>query len=64
VFENPNTGMDHHLDGGEKANGSRNTYGRKTVVKGVGKIEIDLTLDRQGNFDPQLIAKYQRRYPA
>lgn len=28
-----------------------------------GKIEIDVPRDRQGSFDPKLIAKYQRRFP-
>jgi putative transposase len=38
-------------------------YGRKTVVTDTGKIDIDVPRDRQGSFDPQLIAKYQRRFP-
>ena len=28
-----------------------------------GKLEIDVPRDRQSSFDPQLIAKYQRRFP-
>nr|BAN09784.1 probable transposase [Mesorhizobium loti NZP2037] len=28
-----------------------------------GKLEIDIPRDRQASFDPQLIAKYQRRFP-
>lgn len=28
-----------------------------------GKLEIDVPRDRQASFDPQLIAKYQRRFP-
>lgn len=55
--------MDHHLDGGEAGN-SRNGYGRKTVVTDTGKIELEVPRDRQSTFDPQLIAKYQRRFPA
>jgi putative transposase len=54
--------MDHHLDGGEAGN-SRNGYGRKTVVTDTGKIELEVPRDRQSTFDPQLIAKYQRRFP-
>ncbi|MBB3862351.1 putative transposase, partial [Novosphingobium hassiacum] len=38
-------------------------YGRKTVVTDTGKIEIEVPRDRAGSFDPQLIAKYQRRFP-
>ena len=54
---------DHHPGSDEQAGNSRNGYGRKTVVTDTGKIEIDLPRDRQGSFDPQLIAKYQRRFP-
>jgi putative transposase len=57
-----NAEMDHHLDGGEAGN-SRNGYGRKTVVTDTGKIELEVPRDRQSTFDPQLIAKYQRRFP-
>ena len=39
-------------------------YGRKTVVTDTGKIEIEVPRDRQGSFDPQLIAKYKRRFPS
>jgi putative transposase len=60
-----NAEMDHHLDGGEddgRAN-SRNGYGRKTVLTDTGKIDIAVPRDRLATFDPQLIAKYQRRFP-
>lgn len=58
-----NAEMDHHLGGDAQAGNSRNGYGRKTVTTDTGKIEIDVPRDRQGSFDPQLIAKYQRRFP-
>src|SRR5687768_3689861 len=57
-----NAEMDHHL-GGEENGNSRNGYGRKTVVTATGKIELEIPRDRQATFDPQLIAKYQRRFP-
>ncbi|MBP2316916.1 IS256 family transposase, partial [Azospirillum soli] len=60
-----NAEIDHHLDGGEpdgRAN-SRNGYGRKTVLTDTGKIALEVPRDRLGTFDPQLIAKYQRRFP-
>jgi len=59
----PNAEMDHHLGDEAEADNSRNGYGRKTVVTDTGKIDIDVPRDRQGRFDPQLIAKYQRRFP-
>ena len=58
-----NAEMDHHLGQDEQAGNSRNGYGRKTVATDTGKIEIEVPRDRQGSFDPQLIAKYQRRFP-
>ena len=58
-----NAEMDHHLGHEEQAGNNRNGYGRKTVVTDTGKIEIEVPRDRQGSFDPQLIAKYQRRFP-
>jgi putative transposase len=60
-----NAELDHHLDGGEpdgRAN-SRNGYGGKTVLTGTGKLELQVPRDRLATFDPQLIAKYQRRFP-
>lgn len=58
-----NAEMDHHLGEEAQVGNSRNGYGRKTVVTDTGKIDIDVPRDRQGSFDPQLIAKYQRRFP-
>src|SRR4051812_1605760 len=57
-----NAEMDHHLSG-EEAGTSRNGYGRKSVLTDTGKIELEVPRDRQASFDPQLIAKYQRRFP-
>lgn len=58
-----NAEMDHHLGHGDQAGNNRNGYGRKTVVTDTGRMEIEVPRDRQGSFDPQLIAKYQRRFP-
>jgi putative transposase len=57
-----NAEMDHHL-GGENAGNGRNGYGKKTVLTDTGRIELEVPRDRQSSFDPQLIAKYQRRFP-
>src|SRR6195952_5808076 len=57
-----NAEMDHHL-GGDEAGNSRNGYGRKTVVTDTGRIDLEVPRDRRATFDPQLIAKYQRRFP-
>ena len=58
-----NAEMDHHLAGEAGTGNSRNGYGRKTVVTDTGKITVEVPRDRQSTFDPQLIAKYQRRFP-
>jgi hypothetical protein len=57
-----NAEMDHHLAGEEPGN-RRNGYGKKTVITDTGQIELAVPRDRQARFDPQLIAKYQRRFP-
>jgi len=64
-----NAEMEHHLagdgegDGDGGAGNSRNGYGRKSVVTYTGRIALEVPRDRQGSFDPLLIAKYQRRFP-
>src|SRR5712691_6056798 len=57
-----NAEMDHHL-AGEEAGNRRNGYGKKTVITDTGQIDLAVPRDRQARFDPQLIAKYQRRFP-
>jgi len=60
-----NAELDHHLEGGEpdgRAN-ARNGYGAKSVLTGTGKLALQVPRDRLATFDPQLIAKYQRRFP-
>jgi putative transposase len=58
-----NAEMDHHLSGEGGADNRRNGYGRKTVLTGNGRIGLDVPRDRQSSFDPQLLARYQRRFP-
>jgi putative transposase len=58
-----NAEMDHHLASEDGAPNSRNGYGQKTVMTDTGKLELSVPRDRQASFDPQLIAKYQRRFP-
>src|SRR3954452_5506260 len=58
-----NAEVDHHLAGDGGADNSRNGYGKKTVLTETGKVELEVPRDRRATFDPQLIAKYQRRFP-
>jgi putative transposase len=65
-----NAEMDQHLeseaaaapDGGASGN-HRNGYSKKTVMTDTSQVELEIPRDRRGTFEPQLIAKYQRRFP-
>lgn len=60
-----NAELDHHLDGEAVAGrpNCRNGYGQKTVLTDAGRVRLDIPRDRAGTFDPQLIARYRRRFP-
>jgi putative transposase len=40
----------------------RNAYTKKTVITDTSQVELEIPRDRRGTFEPQLIAKYQRRF--
>lgn len=60
-----NTEMDYHLEGetGAGRKNCRNGYGSKTVLTEAGRVTLEIPRDRAGTFDPQLIARYRRRFP-
>lgn len=60
-----NAELDHHLaQPEEEASGNhRNGSSSKTVLAEDAKLELQIPRDRQGRFEPALIAKYQRRLP-
>ena len=60
-----NAEMDHHLgQKNEQGSGNhRNGTSPKTVLTDTGKLDLSIPRDRQGRFEPALIAKYQRRFP-
>ena len=66
-----NAEMDHHLadstqeevSEGDKSGNRRNGYSKKTVLTENEAIDLAIPRDRRGSFEPQLIAKYQRRFP-
>ena len=60
-----NTELDVHLDSeAEKGSGNhRNGSSKKSMLTGTSKVTLDIPRDRSGTFDPQLIEKYQRRFP-
>src|SRR6202050_1062909 len=56
-----NAEIDDHLDF-EAAAGkrnSRNGYWKKTVLTETSKLDLRIPRDREGTFDPKLIARYQ-----
>jgi putative transposase len=57
-----NAEMDPHLAGEARGN-RRKGYGKKTVITDTSQIAREVPRDRQARFDPQRIAKYQRRFP-
>lgn len=60
-----NTELDEHLGSeAEKGSGNyRNGSSKKSMLTGTSKVTLDIPRDRSGTFDPQLIEKYQRRFP-
>ena len=60
-----NAELDEHLvgDAGRVAGNHRNGASKKTMLTGTSKVTLDIPRDRDGSFDPRLIAKYQRRFP-
>jgi len=44
----------------KETDNARNCYSKKTVKTKFGEMEIDVPRDRNGEFEPQLIPKYQR----
>jgi putative transposase len=60
--------LTHHLDteakqAETKASNHRNGTSRKTVITPAGELDLDIPRDRLATFEPQLVAKRQRRLP-
>jgi putative transposase len=67
-----NAELDEHLQNEASPGGTgndppapnhRNSYSKKTVITDTSQVELEIPRDRRGTFEPQLIAKYQRRFP-
>ena len=60
--------LSHHLgyrpgaDKPEDSSNHRNGASAKTVLTGDGPLRIEVPRDRQGSFEPMLIAKHERRF--
>jgi transposase-like protein len=55
--------LSHHLKhpAEEEKRNSRNGYSKKTVQSNHGEMELSIPRDRQGNFEPVLVPKHERR---
>lgn len=54
-------GYDKHSPAGDLIGNSRNGYNKKTIQTEMGKAEIRVPRDRNGEFEPQIIEKYQTK---
>src|SRR5438046_2282494 len=63
-----NAELTHHLGydkndpEGRGSGNSRNGRSRKTLQGDFGQVEIEVPRDRQGEFEPQIVGKHQRRF--
>jgi len=60
-----NAEMDEHLDDPkeQEAGNHRNGKSIKTILTDSSTINVSIPRDRQGRFEPAVIAKYRRRLP-
>lgn len=54
-------GYDRHDAAGRDGGNSRNGHRAKTVLTEVGPVEVEVPRDRDGSFEPKIVAKRQRR---
>jgi putative transposase len=54
-------GYDRHDPAGRDGGNSRNGHRSKTVLTEVGPMQIEVPRDRDGSFEPKIVAKRQRR---
>jgi transposase-like protein len=54
-------GYEKHSAAGKGSGNSRNGYSQKTLKSEIGEAAISIPRDRNGEFDPQVIAKRQTR---
>lgn len=55
-------GYDRHERATERKSNSRNGYSKKTLTTAQGAIELEIPRDREGDFEPQLVKRYQTRF--
>jgi putative transposase len=57
---NEHLGYVKHDNGGDNSGNSRNGYSKKNVKTKQGEMEIAIPRDRNGEFEPKVVKKYQR----
>ena len=55
-------GYEKHGTAGEGAANARNGTSPKTLKGDFGQVQIDVPRDRDGSFEPKIVAKHQRRF--
>src|SRR5215475_9151505 len=55
-------GYEKHDPQGRGSGNSRNGKSRKNLKGDFGEIEIEVPRDREGEFEPKIVAKHQRRF--
>ena len=56
-------GYKKHSNDGDGSGNSRNGYSDKTVITGDGEAQIKVPRDRNGEFEPEIVKKHERRLP-
>ena len=57
-------GYEKHNPSGRNSGNSRNGHGKKKLKDNSGEYEVKVPRDRNGNFEPKLVKKRQRRMPS
>src|SRR5207247_4692779 len=63
-----NAELTHHLGyekndpDGRRSGNSRNGSSRKKLTGDFGQVDIEVPRDREGEFEPQIVGKHQRRF--
>jgi len=52
-------GYEKHSVAGNNSGNSRNDYSKKTIKTQMGETQLSIPRDRNGNFDPKIIRKYE-----
>ena len=55
-------GYEKHDPEGRSSGNSRNGVSRKNLTGDFGQIQIEIPRDREGDFEPMIVGKHQRRF--